>query len=60
MMQSMLDTLNGFLGRHTDAHGDPSFALIPPTPADGVVLPARIRRVQAVPKNSVPVPEICP
>jgi hypothetical protein len=25
----MLDTLNGYLGRQTDAHGDPQFALIP-------------------------------
>ncbi len=28
-MQSMLDTLNGYLGQQTDVHGDPSFALIP-------------------------------
>jgi hypothetical protein len=29
MMQSMLDTLSGYLAQGTDAHGDPSFALIP-------------------------------
>ena len=29
MMQSMLDTLSGYLGQQTDTHGDPSFALIP-------------------------------
>jgi hypothetical protein len=29
MMQSMVDTLNGYLNQQTDAHGVPSFALIP-------------------------------